>query len=91
VKKYERKCWNCGHLGMIKQDSYCTCESCGATWNEVLTPGSSPVTEEMVPTYSEGVSAAKRIRRPSGVVKARATRARDLKERVTKRGRGEGG
>ena len=88
MKTYKRRCWFCGHLGMVKQDDFYACESCGATWNDVLEPGRSPVTEETEATYSKGSGAAERVRSPSGVVKACATRARNLKERVTESKRG---
>ena len=41
-KRYDKDCWSCNSKGtMVAKGSYYQCSECGATWNEMLTLGSS--------------------------------------------------
>jgi len=34
MKKYHKKCWNCGSSNMVSRGDYSQCLDCGATYND---------------------------------------------------------
>jgi 5-methylcytosine-specific restriction endonuclease McrA len=39
-----KQCWNCGSKDLEDMGDHVKCRDCGATYNDVPAPGSSPVT-----------------------------------------------
>ncbi|MDD4986235.1 MAG: hypothetical protein PHQ43_10700 [Dehalococcoidales bacterium] len=66
---YSKQCWSCGGNLLDNKSAYVQCRSCGATWNEVLKPGSYPmVIEDEITTDGKGNKIHTTRYRPSAII-----------------------
>ena len=76
MSDYQKQCWYCGSNQLEKKDGYVQCANCGATYNDVPSLSSPPITLIDAKTGKAPRRYSPTRARPHGTIMRQAARAR---------------